>query len=104
VSRAFSFEAMCLTLVVSGCHSQVAEPPPPPATFELALAPPGARGARAAGTDAAPPAPGAGELGEPGAADPEPEQEQEPESEPEDADGGSAEGGAPSVHAPGVAL
>jgi hypothetical protein len=83
---------------MTGCHSQTAEPPPPPATFELAVAPPGARGARAAGTDAAPPAPTEGELTDPGTADPE------PEPEPEEEDGGGAEGGAPAVPAPGVAL
>ncbi|HEX3773324.1 MAG TPA: hypothetical protein VHV51_02610, partial [Polyangiaceae bacterium] len=43
------------------CRSQTPEPAPPPATYELVVAAPGARGARAAGTDAAPPAPS--ELG-----------------------------------------
>jgi len=47
--------------VFPGCRSQPAEPAPPPARFELIIAPPGARGARAAGTDAAPPPPS--ELG-----------------------------------------
>jgi hypothetical protein len=89
--------AACVALAMTGCHSQSAEPPPPAATFELAVAPPGARGARAAGTDAAPPAPSEGELGEPAAPDPE------PDPEPEEEDGGP-EGGAPAVPAPGVAL
>lgn len=83
-----------IAVAMTGCHSQAAEPPPPPATFELAVAPPGARGARAAGTDGAPPAPTEGELIEPGTAEPEPEEES----------GGGAEGGAPAVPAPGVAL
>ena len=54
------------------CRSQAADPAPPPAHFELAVAPPGARGARAAGTDAAPPPPselGASDPDEPGEAD-----------------------------------
>jgi hypothetical protein len=98
VSRRFAFIASSCALLVSACHSQSAEPPPPPATFELAVAPPGARGARAAGTDAAPPAPGEGELADPSAA--EPEQDPEPEEE----DAGGAEGGAPAIASPGVAL
>ncbi|MEO6598814.1 MAG: hypothetical protein ABIQ16_03010 [Polyangiaceae bacterium] len=83
-------------VAMTGCHSQAVEPPPPPATFELAVAPPGARGARAAGTDAAPPAPSEGEISEPGTPEPEPE--------PEEENGGGAEGGAPAAPAPGVAL
>ncbi len=96
-----SFAALIITLALSACHSQVAEPPPAPATFELAVAPPGARGARAAGTDAAPPAPSEGELNEQGTAEPEPEPEPEPE---EDDAGAAAAGGAHSAPTPGVAL
>jgi len=44
---------LCL-LALSGCERIVAEPPPPPSRHEIAIAPPGARGARAAGTEAAP--------------------------------------------------
>jgi len=43
-----------LLLTVAACRSQAAEPPPAPAHYELTAAPPGALGARAAGTDAAP--------------------------------------------------
>ena len=86
----------------AGCRSQSVDPAPPPATFELAVAAPGARGARAAGTDAAPPAPREGELNDPGV---EPDPEPEPEAEPEESDAGeSAQGGAQAVPTPGVAL
>ncbi|MEO8900603.1 MAG: hypothetical protein ABI488_03120 [Polyangiaceae bacterium] len=47
------------------CRSQPAEPAPAQASYEVASAAPGARGARAAGTDAAPPAPNEHELAEP---------------------------------------
>jgi hypothetical protein len=71
----------CGSLLVGlgACHSQPADPAPPPARFELAVAPPGARGARAAGTDAAPPPPS--ELG---TSDPD-----EPGESDEPADGGT---------------
>jgi hypothetical protein len=60
-------------LLLAACRSQKAEPAPLPATHELVMAPPGARGARAAGTDAAPPAPNEGPLAAPEVDDPEPE-------------------------------
>jgi hypothetical protein len=87
-----------VVLALAGCHSQSSEPPPPPATYELAVAPPGARGARAAGTDAAPPPPSEGELPDPGS-----DVTPEPEDEPDD-DGGVTDGGAQADAAPGVAL
>lgn len=90
--------ATFVLVAFAGCRSQPAEPPPPTASFDLAVAPPGARGARAAGTDAAPPTPSEGELGDPGAAEPE------PEPEPEEEDAGGPEGGAPPAAPPGVAL
>ena len=85
-------------LALPACHSQAADPPPPPASYELAVAPPGARGARAAGTDAAPAPPTEGEIAEPGAEVPD-------EPEPED-DGGAAQdgGGLAPDAGPGVAL
>ena len=55
-------------LLLAACRSPAPDPAPPPASYELASAPPGARGARAAGTDAAPPLPSEGVLGEPGTA------------------------------------
>ncbi len=52
--------------LLAGCPAPASEPAPPPAIYELASAAPGARGARAAGTDAAPPRPGEdGLLGDP---------------------------------------
>ena len=92
-----------IAFALTSCHSRSSEPPPPPATFELPVAPPGARGARAAGTDAAPPAPSEGELNEPGTAEPDPEPDPEPEPEPDDA-GSAAQGGAHAASTPGVAL
>jgi hypothetical protein len=85
-----------LALALSACRTQASEPAPPPARFELVVAPPGARGARAAGTDAAPPPPS--ELGAP---DPE-----EPGESDDDADGGSeSDGGGAAPDADGgVAL
>jgi hypothetical protein len=71
--------------LVAGCRSPASEPAPPPASYELASAAPGARGARAAGTDAAPPRPSEGVLGELG--EDEDEDEAETEAEPE-SDGG----------------
>ena len=81
-------------LALSACHSQSIDPAPPAASYELTVAPPGARGARAAGTDAAPAAPGEGDLGEPGT---------EGADEPEE-DGGTDAGAAQPDAAPGVAL
>ena len=67
IPRLLSLRALLLVFpALAACRSQLAEPAPPPARFELVVAPPGARGARAAGTDAAPPPPS--ELG---AADPD---------------------------------
>lgn len=103
MSHLIVFAASAITLALSSCHSRNSEPPPPPATFELAVAPPGARGARAAGTDAAPPAPSEGELNEPGTADPEPEPEPDPDPDPDDA-GAAAQGGGHAAPTPGVAL
>ena len=89
-----------LWFVMAGCRSQAVEPVPPPATHELVVAPPGARGARAAGTEGAPAAPGAGELIEPGGSDEPPDPEPEVES-----DGGIApDGGRPLDSPPGVTL
>ena len=64
------------SLLLVACHSPAPDPAPAPASYELASAPPGARGARAAGTDAAPPRPSEGVLGEPGTAE---EDEDEPD-------------------------
>jgi hypothetical protein len=71
-----------LVVGLSACRSQPIEPAPPPASFELVSAPPGARGARAAGTDAAPPPPS--ELGAPGL--------DEPGESDDEADGGAEAG------------
>lgn len=85
-------------LGLAACHSQSADPAPAPASYELTVAPPGARGARAAGTDAAPAPPTEGELAEPGSEAPD-----DPEPEPDA--GTAADGGAPLPDAaPGVAL
>lgn len=73
-------------LLLGACRSPAPDPAPPPASYELAPAPPGARGARAAGTDAAPPPPSEGVLHVPGTDD-------EDEAEPEEEDAG-AEGDA----------
>ena len=87
----------CLLLVfgLAGCRSQVVEPAPPPARYELVIAPPGARGARAAGTDAAPAPPsevGAAEPDEPGESDDETDGGAETDADPSapDSDGGVA--------------
>jgi len=69
-----SFGLACFGL--SACRSPAAEPAPPPASYDLVAAPPGALGARAAGTDGAPRPPDEGVLGETPAddgEDPEPE-------------------------------
>jgi hypothetical protein len=62
---------------LAACRAPASEPAPPSASYELVPAPPGARGARAAGTDAAPPPPSEGVLGEPGSDD---EEEEEPDT------------------------
>jgi hypothetical protein len=62
-----------LVFALNACRSEPTEPAPLPASYELILAPPGARGARAAGTDAAPPVPNEGPLAPTEADDPEPE-------------------------------
>ena len=54
---AFARLGCALLPALAACHSQPVEPAPPPANYEIASAAPGARGARAAGTDAAPPIP-----------------------------------------------
>lgn len=46
--------AWLLPLLLCGCPATPGEPPPPAARLEIPLAPPRARGALAAGTDAAP--------------------------------------------------
>jgi hypothetical protein len=83
--------------VLTSCRSPTSEPAPPPASYELASAPPGARGARAAGTDAAPPQPGEGVLGEPG-------EDEEEEAEPETDPGTESDAGLAPDAAGGVAL
>lgn len=93
--------ALCLALAAlpCACRSQPADPAPPPASYELSVAPPGARGARAAGTDAAPPAPSEGALA------PEGDGEGEGTEPEEDSDAGPPnDAGPPSDAAPGVAL
>lgn len=78
---------VCLALC--GCPAAPSDPPPPPRKAELVAAPPNARGARAAGTDAAP-KPELGVLlgeGMPAV----------PETEP------PPDGGAPDASPPGVA-
>lgn len=74
--------ASCLLLAAS-CRSEPNEPPPPAAHCELVVAPPHARGARAAGTDAAPPLPtelGPAEPEEPDNADDDDSDAGEPEA------------------------
>jgi hypothetical protein len=77
IVRSYSLAALLLGL--AACRSQPSEAAPAPARFELIAAPPGARGARAAGTDAAPPLPS--ELAAP---DPD-----EPTTPDEEDDGGA---------------
>jgi len=84
---------------LAACRSPASEPAPPPASYELAAAPPGARGARAAGTDAAPPRPSQNELDMPGTDD-----DEEPESEPELDAGSESDAGLVPDAAGGVAL
>ena len=84
-------------LLLAACRSPASEPAPPPASYELVSAPPGARGARAAGTDAAPPPPSEGLLGEP-------ETDEEDEVEPEIDAGRENDAGLGTDAAGGVAL
>jgi hypothetical protein len=84
-------------LLFTGCRSPAPDPAPPPASYELAAAPPGARGARAAGTDAAPPAPSEGVLHVPGTDD-------EDEAEPEEDAGAESDAGVAPDAAGGVTL
>jgi len=82
---------LLLACALSACHSQPSEPAPPPARYELTMAPPGARGARAAGTDAAPPPPtelGTPEPDEPSDSDDEETDAGEPDAETAVADDG----------------
>ena len=81
-SHALLFGALASGLLLGACRSPASDPAPPPASYELAPAPPGARGARAAGTDAAPPPPSEGVLHVPGTDD-------EDEAEPEEDDAGA---------------
>lgn len=67
---------MCLLGVA--CEQQPAEPAPPPSTYDLPVAAPNARGARAAGTEGAPvplelQVPGGPPPGSGGLLSPEPE-------------------------------
>ena len=96
MTRQRSLALFIFALGPCACRDEAPEPAPPPASYELVVAPPGARGARAAGTDAAPPPPGEGELAETGD-DEAPEAEAEPEI---DAGTDAGVGGA----APAVAL
>lgn len=92
-----------LVAAVSACHSQPIEPAPPAASYELVMAPPGARGAAAAGTDAAPPEPSESE-GEPAPPGTGNDDAPEPPVEP-DVDGGiEAPPGSLADAAPAVAL
>jgi hypothetical protein len=61
-----------LALLASGCPTHHETAPPPAESFEVASAAPGALGALAAGTDAAPGAP----AGDPDALDPDEQGEQ----------------------------
>jgi hypothetical protein len=85
--------------LLAACRSPVPDPAPPPASFELAAAPPGARGARAAGTDAAPPPPSEGVLGEPGT-----DEDDEGEADAEPDAGSASDAGLVPDAAGGVAL
>ena len=83
---------------LGACRSPAPDPAPAPASHELASAPPNARGARAAGTDAAPPPPSEGTLHVPGS-------DEEDEAEPEEEDAGpEGDAGAAADAGGGVAL
>ena len=96
-SLSLLLRAAATLLLLAGCRSPAPDPAPPAASYELAVAPPGARGARAAGTDAAPPAPSEGVLHVPGSDD-------EDEAEPEDDAGAEGDAGLAADAAGGVAL
>jgi hypothetical protein len=87
--------ALSFLPALAACRSQPTEPPPPPASYEIVSAAPGARGARAAGTDAAPPVLEERELAAPDPGDPGGDDE---------SDGGLTDGGPAMDAAPGVAL
>ena len=90
-SRTPSAAALLAALLLPACHSDRPEPAPAPTKFELVPAAPGALGARAAGTDAAPPPP----------SDQQPVPDPEDDSEDSTPDAGAPlDGGA----VPGVAL
>lgn len=76
--------APALLLALASCERIVPEPPPPASRHDVAPAPPGALGARAAGTDSAPKPPGwRSSLGsESDSAEPEEEGLVEPEPVP----------------------
>ena len=88
--------ALACLPVLPGCRTQPTEPPPPPASYDIVSAAPGARGGRAAGTDAAPPAPAEHELAAPDPGD---------LGGDEESDGGTpSDAGLSTDAAPGVAL
>lgn len=74
-------ERACLLLLLGGCEHIVAEAPPPPSRHEVPAVPPGARGARAAGTDSAP-KPFVESSPEPGRYPEADEEDQEPTPDP----------------------
>lgn len=86
-----------LSALLAACRAPAPDPAPPPASYELAIAPPSARGARAAGTDAAPPPPSEGVLHVPGTDD-------EDEAEPEEDAGAEESDAGLTPDAGGVAL
>jgi len=86
---------LLMACALPACHSQPSEPAPPPARYELTMAPPGARGARAAGTDAAPPPPT--ELGTP-------EPDEPSDSDDDETDAGEPDAGAAVADDGGVPL
>ena len=77
MSRRDLLFAVPLALSLACCRAEPAEPAPAPASYELVVAPPGARGARAAGTDAAPAPPGEGSPASPESDDSEPESDED---------------------------
>lgn len=87
---------LCLAcLWLSGCPTPPNDPPPPPRKPEIAVAPPRALGALAAGTDAAP----RPEVGEPGGLF-EPDAPVVPEPAPAAPEPSAAEPDPPTPHAP----